>query len=61
MATAEAAVPSARQLHDSAEISDLTTGNKDAYTGLTDGTIRERISKHEGDCRKRDSSLSILP
>ena len=44
-----------------AEISDLTTGNKDAYTGLTDGTIRERISKHEGDCRKRDSSLSILP
>ena len=37
-----------------AEITDLATGNKETYTGLTDGTIRDRISKHEGDCRQRD-------
>ena len=35
-------------------ITDFTTSNKETYTGLTDGTIRDRISKHEGDCRKRD-------
>ena len=29
-----------------AEITDLATGNKETYTGLTDGTIRDRISKH---------------
>ena len=33
---------------------DLATGNKETYTGLTDGTIRDRISKHEGDCCQRD-------
>ena len=37
-----------------AEITDLATGNKETYTGLTDGTIRDRISRHEGDCRQRD-------
>ena len=37
-----------------AEITDLTTGKKETYTGLTDGPIRDRISKHEGDCRHRD-------
>ena len=35
-------------------ITDFTTSNKETYTGLTDGTIRDRIRKHEGDCRKRD-------
>ena len=29
----------------SAEITDLTTSNKDTYTGLTDGTIRDRIMR----------------
>ena len=37
-----------------AEITDLTTGKKETYTGLTDGPIRDRISKHEGDCRQKD-------
>ena len=37
-----------------AEITHLATGNKETYTGLTDGTIRDRISKHEGDCCQRD-------
>ena len=37
-----------------AEITDLATGNKETYTGLTDSTMRDRIRKHEGDCRLRD-------
>ena len=37
-----------------AEITDLSTGLKETYTGLTDGTIRDRISKHESNCRNRD-------
>ena len=50
-------MPCPRQLHGQggvygANITDLTTGNKDTYTGLTDGTIRDRISKHEEDCRQ---------
>ena len=50
-------MPCPRQLHAlpyGAEITDLATGNKETYTGLTDGTIRDRISRHEGDCRQRD-------
>ena len=37
----------------SAEITDLSTGEKETYTGLTDGTIRDRISSHMGNCRHR--------
>ena len=29
------------------------TGKKETYTGLTDGKIRDRIAKHEGNCRNR--------
>ena len=36
-----------------AEVTDLTTGGKETYTGLTDGTIRDRIGKHEGNFRHR--------
>ena len=36
-----------------AEITDLSTGEKETYTGLTDGTMRDRISKHMGNCRNR--------
>ena len=36
-----------------AEVTDLTTGGKETYTGLTDGTIRDRIAKHEGNFRHR--------
>ena len=37
-----------------AEITDLATGRKETYTGLTDGTMRDRISKHESNSRHRD-------
>ena len=37
----------------SAEITDLSTGEKETFTGLTDGTIRDRISSHMGNCRHR--------
>ena len=37
-----------------AEVTDLTTGEKETYTGLTDGTVRDRIGKHESNCRHRD-------
>ena len=37
----------------SAEITDTSTGEKETYTGLTEGTIRDRISKHLGKCRHR--------
>ena len=37
----------------SAEITDTSTGEKETYTGLTEGTIRDRISKHLGNCRHR--------
>ena len=33
----------------SAEITDLNSGEKETYTGLTDGTMRDRIGKH-GQC-----------
>ena len=36
-----------------AEVTDLTTGTKETYTGLTDGTLRDRIAKHEGNFRHR--------
>ena len=36
-----------------AEITDTSTGEKETYTGLTDGTIRDRISGHMGNCRHR--------
>ena len=36
-----------------AEVTDSTTGKKETYTGLTDGKIRDRIAKHEGNCRNR--------
>ena len=36
-----------------AEVTDLTTGGKETYTGLTEGTIRDRIGKHEGNFRHR--------
>ena len=37
-----------------AEVTDLNTGRKETYTGLTDGTMRDRISKHESNGRHRD-------
>ena len=37
-----------------AEVTDTTTGEKETYTGLTDGTLRARIGQHEGNCRHRD-------
>ena len=37
-----------------AEITDLSTGEKQTYTGLTEGTMRERISGHMGNCRNRN-------
>ena len=37
-----------------AEITNTTTGEKETYTGLTEGTMRDRIAKHEGNCRHRD-------
>ena len=37
----------------SAEVTDTSTGEKETYTGLTDGTMRDRISKHMGNCRTR--------
>ena len=36
-----------------AEVTDLTTGTKETYTGLTDGTVRDRIARHEGNFRHR--------
>ena len=36
-----------------AEITDTSTGEKETYTGLTDGTIRDRIARHEGNFRHR--------
>ena len=36
-----------------AEVTNITTGEKETYTGLTDGTMRDRIAKHEGNCRHR--------
>ena len=36
-----------------AEVTNTDTGEKETYTGLTEGTIRERIAKHEGNCRHR--------
>ena len=38
----------------SAEITDLSSGEKETYTGLTDGTMRDRISKHMGNVRNRN-------
>ena len=37
-----------------AEVTDLATGEKETYTGLTDVTVRDRIGKHESNCRHRD-------
>ena len=36
-----------------AEVTDLTTGTKETYTGLTDGIVRDRIARHEGNFRHR--------
>ena len=36
-----------------AEITNTTTGEKETYTGLTDGTMRDRIGKHESNCRNK--------
>ena len=36
-----------------AEVTNITTGEKETYTGLTEGTMRDRIAKHEGNCRHR--------
>ena len=36
-----------------AEVTELTTGSKETYTGITDGTIRDRIARHEGNFRHR--------
>ena len=33
-----------------AEITDTSTGKKETYYGLTEGIIRDRISKHLGNC-----------
>ena len=51
-------MPIARQLHGvqlvySAEVTNTSTGEKETYTGLTDGTMGDRISKHMGNCRNR--------
>ena len=37
-----------------ATVTDLNTGQKETYTGLTDGTMRDRIGKHESNCRHKD-------
>ena len=37
-----------------AEVTNTATGEKETYTGLTEGTMRDRIAKHEGNCRHRD-------
>ena len=42
------------------KISDLATGRKETYTGLTDGTMRDRISKHESNSRHRDQTGTRL-
>ena len=36
-----------------AEVTNTITGEKETYTGLTEGTMRDRISKHEGNFRHR--------
>ena len=36
-----------------AEVTNTSTGEKETYTGLTEGTMRDRIAKHEGNCRHR--------
>ena len=36
-----------------AEVTNTATGEKETYTGLTEGTMRDRISGHEGNCRHR--------
>ena len=36
-----------------AEVTELITGSKETYTGITDGTIRDRIAKHHGNFRHR--------
>ena len=43
-----------------AEVTDSTTGKKETYTGLTDGKIRDRIAKHEGNCRHRHQTGTRL-
>ena len=35
------------------EVTNTNTGEKETYTGLTEGTMRDRIGKHEGNCRNR--------
>ena len=37
-----------------ATVTDLSTGEKETYTGLTEGTMRDRISKHKSNCRHKD-------
>ena len=36
-----------------AEVTKLNTGWKETYTGITNGTIRDRIARHEGNFRHR--------
>ena len=43
-----------------AEVTDSTTGERETYTGLTDGKIRDRIAKHEGNCRNRHQPSTRL-
>ena len=43
-----------------AEVTDLNTGEKETYTGLTDGTVRDRIGNHEGNCRHLDQPGTML-
>ena len=34
-------------------MTELTTGSKETYTSITDGAIRDRIARHEGNFRHR--------
>ena len=38
----------------SATVTNLSTGEKETYTGLTEVTMRDKISKHKSNCRHKE-------